>query len=138
MAAASWRRIKKLRSYTYEQAARKLDVSERTVQEWVRKHGLRAFTEQRPHIIIGEDMIAFLRRRANDRKVPLSLSQFYCLRCRAARKPAFGIVQCDTSRPGAAAVTAFCGVCEAGVNKRIPRDRLPEFWRLVDALKSQA
>ena len=87
---------------------------------------------------MGEDLIAFLRQRSADRKVPLSLSQFYCFRCRTAREPAFGIVQCDTSRPGAAAVTAFCGVCEAGVNKRVPRYRLAEFRRLVDALKSQA
>ncbi len=91
MAAATWRRVKKLRIYTYCEAARAVGVSKRTVQEWVRRHELNAYTQQRPHFIMGEELIGFLRQRAADRKVPLSLGQFYCFRCRAGRDPALGI-----------------------------------------------
>ena len=42
------------------------------MQEWVRKRGLRAYTEQRPHFIMGEDLIALLRQRAADQKAPLT------------------------------------------------------------------
>ena len=138
MAAASWRRVKKLRTYTYSEAARTVGVSKRTVQEWARRHGLNAYTRQRPHFIMGEDLIRFLRQRVADRKVPLSLCQFYCFRCRQGRDPALGMVDCDLSRPGAAALTAFCAVCETTVNKRVPRSQLPEFWRLLAQRSPQA
>lgn len=138
MAAAGWRRIKKLRTYTYEEAARKLRVSTRTVQEWVRKRGLRAYTDQRPHIIVGEDLIAFLCQRAEIRKVPLCLIQFFCLRCRAAREPAFGMVDYDLSRPGAVAVMAICAVCETTMKKRISRARLSDFRHSIAVRSTQA
>lgn len=138
MAATSWRGVKKLRAHTYGEAARAVGVSKRTVQDWVRKHGLHAHVEWRPHLIIGEDLITFLRKRAVERKVPLSLSQFYCFKCRASRDPALGMVDCDLSQPGAAALTALCAVCETTVKKRVPRRRLPEFWHLLAERSQQA
>jgi hypothetical protein len=47
----NWRRVKRNRNYTYEEAARLLEAHPRTVRNWVQRDGLAALPEQRPHLI---------------------------------------------------------------------------------------
>ena len=57
----NWRRIKTLRSYTIDEAAKALGVHRNTIRHWIKKSGLRAFTDQRPHLIQGGDLVACLQ-----------------------------------------------------------------------------
>lgn len=132
------RRIKRLWPYTYGEAAAALGVSKRTVQNWVRKEGLVAFRNRRPHLIPGEHIIDFLRNRADGRKTTLGIAEFYCLSCRDARKPVSGMVDCDLSKPGAARLLALCDACGAVVNKRFPLARIEELHDLCDLRIVQA
>ncbi len=67
----NWRRVKRNRNYSYDEAARLLEVHPRTVRNWVQRDGLQALTEQRPHLIIGSVLSDFLRHRRQARKTPL-------------------------------------------------------------------
>ena len=64
----NWRRIKTLRSYTIDEAAKALGVHRNTIRHWIKKSGLRAFTDQRPHLIQGGDLVACLQAFANERR----------------------------------------------------------------------
>jgi excisionase family DNA binding protein len=63
-----WRRIKGKLSYTIDEVARALGTHRNTVRHWIRKAGLPAMTDARPHLILGSDLVAFLRTRRASRK----------------------------------------------------------------------
>ena len=48
---ADWRRIKGKTSYTFDEAARALNIHRNTVRHWVKTGGLPALTGSRPHLI---------------------------------------------------------------------------------------
>lgn len=54
--------IKANRHYTYEDAALKLGLSVQTVRTWARQD-LKAMKDTRPHLILGEDLAAFIVNR---------------------------------------------------------------------------
>jgi excisionase family DNA binding protein len=58
----NYRRVKIHRSYAVEQAARRLGVHKNTVRAWI-KVGLPTIDDRRPILILGSDLIAFLRAR---------------------------------------------------------------------------
>ena len=60
----NWRRIETLRGYTIDEAAKALGVHRNTIRHWIKKSGLRAFTDQRPHLIQGGDLVACLQAQA--------------------------------------------------------------------------
>jgi hypothetical protein len=53
------RRVKLLRSYTIDEAARTLEVHRNTVRHWI-KAGLRVIDDKRPILILGSDLADFL------------------------------------------------------------------------------
>lgn len=60
------RAVKAVRTCTVPEAAQTLGVTVGTVRSWI-KHGMRAMTMQRPHLILGEDVreyLAFYLREA--------------------------------------------------------------------------
>ncbi len=124
-------RIKSLRTYTYEVAAQVAGVHVRTVRNWVRNEGLEAMTGQRPHLIRGDALIAFQRRRKASAKMPLRQAQFYCLKCRAARDPAAGMVDCTILRDVRANLCALCPVCATVMNKRIAMTSIEGLSRIL-------
>ena len=67
----NWRRVNRNWNYTYEEAARLLEAHPRTVRNWIQRDGLAALAEQRPHLIVGSVLSAFLRDRRQARKTRL-------------------------------------------------------------------
>lgn len=114
--AYSTRAIKQNRSYTIDEAAECVGVSFQTVRQWI-KQGLPAMTEKRPFLILGWELKTFLTQKQNDRRTPLGEGEFYCLSCRAARKPALGLVEQGVTSDGRAVLRAFCEACESPVNR---------------------
>ena len=134
--AANWRKVKTHLTYTYDEAARATGKHKRTVMGWARK-GLPVFTGQRPHIIRGRDLRDFLRSGTETRKTPLALTTFYCFKCRVAREPAEGMVDCELPPTGSAMLQGLCSVCLTTMFKRIARTRIPDLRRKLDVTITQ-
>ena len=132
----SSRAIKKHRSYTVDEAAKALGVHRGTVRRW-QKAGLPFLTDQRPALILGCELIAFLDERKPKRQ-RCALHQAYCLSCRAPRDAALGEVDFILHASGAGMMQALCAECETVMNKRVPVTRIPELRAKVTVTIRQA
>lgn len=110
-------RVKLHRSYSVEELARCLDVHKNTVRHWQGK-GLEPIDTGRPILFQGATVRAFLANRNSSRKRPCPPGTLYCLRCRAPRSPALGMVDFIPMRPGSGNLCALCGCCEATMHRR--------------------
>ena len=115
-------RIKSLRCYTIPEAASVTGVSDRTIRAWI-KQGLTAMTDERPTLVRGDALISYIQRQRQGRKSRLSHDEFYCLKCRAARKPAGGLIDCETDGTRAK-LSAICETCDTLMHKPIPHERV--------------
>ena len=80
------RRIRARRSYSTSELSDLLTVHVRTVQRWHRE-GMAAIDEHdRPFLFMGAEVSRFLNNQKNRRKCRLADDEFYCPRCRSARK----------------------------------------------------
>jgi DNA-binding XRE family transcriptional regulator len=86
----SARRVKINSQYTYESAADLLGVSAQTVRLW-RRSGLQVLDSQKPHLILGFALKAFLNRRSNKPERQLARDQFLCMTCNALKRAYGGI-----------------------------------------------
>ena len=134
----NWRRVKRNRNFTYDEAARLLGVHKRTVRNWVQRDGLSALTDQRPHLIVGSVLSDFLRSRRQGRKTRMSLHEIYCLRCRMARDPAERMVDCILSEAPTGNLCGICPVCESLMYKRVSLARLDQVCRKLEVTMRQA
>jgi L,D-transpeptidase catalytic domain len=64
-----------------------------TVRHWVKCQGLPVLTDRRPHLILGCDLVAFLKARRQSRTRKSARGELYCLKCRAPRKPVPGLLE---------------------------------------------
>jgi hypothetical protein len=75
------------RNYTVEEIANLFGVHKNSVRNWV-KGGLPTSDDRRPMLILGRDLVAFLHARRVKNKRPCQPGEIYCMRCRAAQRPA--------------------------------------------------
>lgn len=122
--------IKSVYSYTIQEAGDITGVSERTVRAWI-KDGLPAMTQERPTLIRGDALIAFIKAKRNARKTNVRQDQFFCLKCRDARKPASGLVDCEVTGKRAK-LTAICGVCDTIMHKPVAHTQVPMLSKVFD------
>lgn len=86
-------RIKSLHTYTVEEAAEVSGVSPRTIRNWG-ANGLHVMEEERPALIRGDDLRAFIQGQRKGRKSKTASDTIFCVCCRQARKPAGGMADC--------------------------------------------
>jgi DNA-binding transcriptional MerR regulator len=78
--------IKEKHSYSFEEISEKLNVHIRTVQIW-HKHGLNVIDEaKKPYLVYGVELKQFLKAKQQSQKHPLKTGEFFCTKCRCARK----------------------------------------------------
>ncbi len=123
---ASAARVKSNRSYTIEEAAETVGVTQQTVRSWI-KQGLPAMTDQRPFLIIGLALKDFMKETHQKRKQPLSIGEFFCVRCKVPRKAAAGMVFYSPLSGSHGRLEALCAVCE-GVCQRTVRAEDLRHW----------
>ncbi len=75
-------RVKSNRSYSVDEAAETVCVTEQTVRIWL-KQGLRCLNSSRPTLILGGDLKDFLKERTAKKALTLSVGEFKCFRCKA-------------------------------------------------------
>lgn len=124
--------IKSLRCYTIPEAADVAGVSTRTIHTWS-KQGLPILAGDRPTLIRGDDLIAFIKKQRARRKINLLPHQFLCLKCRAARSAAGGFATCR--RKGArVTLQAICEKCDGVMNKPFAQARLSELRKKLELI----
>lgn len=134
----NWQRVKTHRSYTYEEAARALGLHKNTVMGWVRRGELPAVAEKRPHLILGRDLIAFLRRRREAARRKLRPHELYCLRCRDGRIPEGRLADLLLAEAGSGNLMGFCPACGAIMHKRVSLRMIEALRSLLDVAVRQA
>jgi hypothetical protein len=121
----TWKRIRSHRNYTPDEAARALGVCVQSVRRWIKLGLLPAMTEQKPALILGVDLIAFLQSR-NGKRARCALGECYCFGCRKPRRPAFGEAEIVATAQGKPNMRALCETCGALMHKRVSAARLTE------------
>lgn len=123
---ASVVRIKSNRSYTIEETAEIVGVTEQTVRRWIRD-GLPAMKENRPFLILGSSLKKFWNQSKQKRKRRLLIGQFYCMCCKASREAAEGVVFYSPQSLSHGRLEAFCVAC-GGVCQRMVRTEDLRLW----------
>jgi excisionase family DNA binding protein len=120
---ADWRRIKGKDSYTFDEAARALGVHRNTIRHWVQKCGLSAMTEKRPYLILGADLVAFLKGRRQSKKRRCGPGELYCLKCRVPRAPIPGLIEYRPATTTRGEIIGICSRCETVVHRFVSTRR---------------
>lgn len=111
-------RVKLHRCYSAPELAACCGVHKNTVRHWHRQ-GLAPIDDTRPLLFHGETIRAFLAKRNASRKQPCQPGTIYCLRCRAPRAPALGMVEYVPITPASGNLRALCECCEAMMHRRV-------------------
>lgn len=116
-------RVKALRTYSAEELALCLDVHKNTVRNW-RREGLEPIDAGRPVLFQGAAVRAFLSKRQSERKRPCPPGNFFCLRCRAPRPPALGMLDYRPTHAYGGNLCAICACCGAVMYRRVRRTEI--------------
>ena len=125
------------RNYTVEEVASVFGVHRNTVREWV-KRGLQTNDDRRPTLILGADLVAFLRARRVKNKRTCQPGEMYCLRCREPRTPAGDMADYKAVTATLGNLIAICSTCEAMMYRRVSFTRLGDVFGNLDITLPQA
>ncbi len=109
------RRVKIHRNYTIAEAAAVLGAHKHTVSRWIAA-GLPTTDDKRPFLIHGKDIRAFLRAREPDKQT-CRPGEFYCLRCRAPRRPAGDMADYTPKTSARGMLTGICPACDTLIHR---------------------
>jgi hypothetical protein len=118
--------IKSVLTYEISEAAAALGVSVPTIRNWI-KDGLPVMASQKPHLISGAELRAYLRAKNEAAKKPLSLNELTCFRCRAGRKPSDMSVRCVPNTARTSRLAGECEECGSAASRLISNTRREEF-----------
>ncbi|CTQ55392.1 hypothetical protein LP7551_03935 [Roseibium album] len=111
------RRVKIHRSYTVDEVASLLSVAKGTVRRWL-KTDLYCLDDQRPTLILGQDLKTFLDGRRKSKQI-CRPEECFCMSCKAPRNAAFGEVEYNPMTASGGNLRALCNVCSTVMHKRI-------------------
>lgn len=82
------------RSYSVSEIASLLGINRKTCGRWIKYGGLEVIEENvNPLLILGLDLINFIKKRREKRKVPIKENEFYCVKCHKAVRAKIGSEQ---------------------------------------------
>lgn len=125
------------RNYTVEEVAGLFGVHRNTVREWV-KQGLQTNDNRRPMLILGRDLVTYLRARRAKNRQTCQPGEIYCVRCRAPRAAAGDMADYQPITEALGNLVAICSCCEAIMNRRVSRSKLVEICGQLDITMRQA
>lgn len=111
------RKVKINRSYTVVEAARLTGVDRNTVRQWI-KRGLPVCDDQRPLLILGADLKAFLIQKRTVNKRPCKPGEIYCVGCRRPQIPALNEADYIPLSAKAGNLVGICPACESLIYRR--------------------
>jgi hypothetical protein len=110
-------------SYCVEDIAKILGVHKNTVRTWLRS-GLQAIDERRPVMVQGKVLRTFLEKRRSSNRQPCPPRTLFCLKCRAPRKPALGMVDFAPLNVSSGNLRALCEECGTLMHRAVSRARI--------------
>jgi hypothetical protein len=114
---AGWRAVKIHKNYSVEEVAENQRVAKGTVRRWL-KTGLPSLTEKRPCLILGGDLVDFLKGQKKPKQT-CKPEECYCFKCKAPRKAAFGEAEYQPITLTNGQLIALCGECTTLMHKRV-------------------
>ncbi len=131
------RLVKINRNYTVEEAARLLGTHKNTVRAWVRA-GLTTCDSNRPTLILGRDLRAYLQARRTKNKQPCKPGEIYCVRCRAPKRPAGDMADYTPITETFGNLEGICPDCGGMIFQRASRAKLAEIRGKLDITLAEA
>ena len=120
------RHIKRDYPYNIQEVRDLFGIHKNTVRSWI-KSGLKLMDKNRPHIVHGSDLIAYLNERQSKRKCKCKPHEFYCFKCRAARPTWKSIIDIDIKNTKLLQLSGVCASCSIKVFKAGSINKLPEY-----------
>lgn len=121
--ALDYRRVKTLRSYTVEEAARLLGCHRNTIRNWQRQ-GLEPIDGLRPAVFEGAMLTVFLQSRRKKRKQSLRPGEIYCLPCRAPKNPAGDMAEYIPLTETRGNLRGICPACNRLIHRIVDQARI--------------
>lgn len=115
--------VKGRRSYAVDEIARLFGLHKNTVRRWI-KTGLEPIDDKRPILILGDELIRFLQARRVRRGQPCLPGQLFCVRCRAPKSPAAGMVEYRPLNDKIGVLCAICPECSCMMHRCISTAKL--------------
>lgn len=119
------RLVKIHRTYTVEETSSLFGIHRQTVRAWL-KQGLPAIDTRRPALILGNELVAFLKRRRTKNRRPCGAGEIYCVRCRLPRRPAGDMAQYKERTATLGDLVGTCPECRCLMYRRVNVARLEE------------
>lgn len=124
------------RNYTVEEIAALFGVHRNTVREWV-KRGLPTIDNHRPMLILGRDLVVFLRARRTKNKRTCQPGEMYCFRCRAPKPAAGEMADYQSLTETQGNLIAICTECETIMYRRVSLAKLDQIRGSLDITMPQ-
>jgi len=131
------RHVKIHRSYTVEEIADLFGAHKHTVRGWV-KSGLAVTDDKRPMLILGSELVKFLKARRTKHKRPCKPGEIYCVRCRSPRHPAGEMAEYQPVTERFGNLIAICPECGVIMNRRVSLARINQFCARMEISFPQA
>ena len=96
------------------------------MRNWIRS-GLKLIDKQRPHMVHGSDLIAYLNDKQSKRKHKCKPNEFYCFKCRIPRPAWEGIIDIEIKNENLLQLSGLCFTCSTKVFKAGSVNKLPEY-----------
>lgn len=113
------RQIRKTWPYTYDEAGQTVQAHPGTIRQWVKKEGLRLLSSEKPNLILGSDLKAFLINKKAKRCVIVPPGQVYCMKCKTPQEPKPTSVEFVVTESGAMRLKASCTSCGRKLSKTL-------------------
>ena len=85
------RLIKSKRSYSINEISSLFGVNRRTCNRWLKNEGLKVIEKKvSPLLIMGFDLIIFIKKKKTKNKVALRVNESFCVKCHKATKAKMG------------------------------------------------
>lgn len=133
----NYRRLKIHRNYTVKDIARLFGIHKNTVWQWI-KAGLPTIDDRRPKLVLGCQLIDFLRARRARRKRPCQPGEIYCVRCHVPKFPAGGMAEYRPINEKIGNLTGICPDCNSMMYRCASLAKLGEIREEMDITFPQA
>jgi hypothetical protein len=119
------------RNYTVEEIAKLFGIHKNTVRRWI-KDGLPLVDSQRPSLVLGRDLAAYLNNKRASGKQSCQAGQMYCLKCRAPRYPAGHMADYMPITEKLGNLIGICPDCNLLMNRRVSLINNPGVLAMLD------
>jgi len=119
------RLVKIHRNYSVEEIARLFGIHKNTIRKWL-KQGLAAIDDQRPTLVLGQQLSRFLIERRQKAKQSCGPGRIFCIACRAPKVPAGNMADCVSTNTTMGSLCGICPDCDRLIYRRANLTKIDE------------